>query len=72
MKAYRWLALGTALLITLCEVLVFSSEAAPVPQTQPDGAPATDRNGRCMLGSVGGATSLYWAVANARNPQRVR
>lgn len=72
MKAYRWLALGAALLITLCEVLVFNSEAAPVAQKQAEGASAANRNGTCAGGSVGSIASLYWAAANARNPQRVR
>lgn len=42
MKSYRWLPLIAALLITLCEVLVFGSQAAHVPQQQANVAPSTD------------------------------
>lgn len=34
MKTYRWLTLVAALLITLCEVLVFNSQAARGAQKQ--------------------------------------
>jgi hypothetical protein len=34
MKSYRWLTLIAALLITLCEVLVFRSQAAQAPTKQ--------------------------------------
>ena len=34
MKTYQWLILVAALLITLCEVLIFNSQAARAPQTQ--------------------------------------
>ncbi len=34
MKSYRWLTLIAALLITLCEVLVFRSQVAQAPTKQ--------------------------------------
>jgi len=42
MKTYGWLALVVALLITLCEVLVFNSEVTHAPQQQANVAAATD------------------------------
>jgi hypothetical protein len=42
MKTYEWLILVTALLITLCEVLIFNSQAAAAPQKQANLAAGTD------------------------------
>ncbi len=42
MKTYQWLILFAALLITLCEVLIFNSQAARAPQTQANIAAGTD------------------------------
>ena len=42
MKTYEWLILGAALLITVCEVLIFNSQAAAAPQKQANVAAATD------------------------------
>jgi len=74
-KTYRWLTLVAALLITLCEVLVFNSQAARAPQKQANVAAATDvGSGTDTHLSLVGIASLYWAVAasDARSPERVR
>jgi hypothetical protein len=42
MKSYRWLTLIAALLITVCEVLVFKSQADQAPQKQANVAAGTD------------------------------
>jgi hypothetical protein len=42
MKTYEWLTLVAALLITLCEVLVFDSQAGRAPQRQANVAATTD------------------------------
>jgi hypothetical protein len=42
MKRYRWFILIAALLITVCEVLVFASETGHAPQDQADEAALTD------------------------------
>ena len=42
MKSYEWLILGAALLITVCEVLVFTSQAARAPLKQASVAAGTD------------------------------
>jgi len=42
MKTYEWLTLVAALLITLCEVLVFTGQTAQAPQKQANVAAATD------------------------------
>ena len=47
MKGYRWLTLIAALLITVCEVLVFSSQSAEAPNGQADVA---------AVAAVGGGT----------------
>jgi len=47
MKSYRWLTLIAALLITVCEVLVFSSQSAEAPNGQADVA---------AVAAVGGGT----------------
>ncbi len=75
MKRYEWLTLVAALLITLCEVLVFNSQAARGPQKQANVAAATDvGSGTDTQLSLVGIASLYWAVAasDARSPARVR
>jgi hypothetical protein len=41
MKTYQLLTLIAALLITVCEVLVFNSEAARAPQQRADVAAST-------------------------------
>jgi hypothetical protein len=72
-KTYRWLTLVAALLITLCEVLVFNSQAARAPQKQANVATDVGSGTDTHLSLVGIA-SLYWAVAasDARSPERVR
>jgi hypothetical protein len=42
MKTYEWLILVAALLITVCEVLIFTSQAAGGPQKQANVAVGTD------------------------------
>jgi len=42
MKTYEWLILFAALLITVCEVLIFTSQAAGAPQKQASVAVGTD------------------------------
>ena len=45
MKTYEWLILVAALLITVCEVLIFTSQAAGAPQKQANVAVGTDVGG---------------------------
>jgi hypothetical protein len=45
-KSYRWLTLIAALLITLCEVLVFKSQATQGPYKQADVAVGAEVDGR--------------------------
>jgi hypothetical protein len=72
-KTHRWLTLAAALLITLCEVLVFNSESARGPQKLADAGAVTDvGRGRETRRSPAGAASVYWEAAEARGPQRVR
>jgi hypothetical protein len=74
-KTYRWLTLVAALLITVCEVGVFNSQAARAPQKQATAAAAADGgSGTDTHLSLAGIASLYWAVAasDARSPDRVR
>jgi hypothetical protein len=42
MKSYQWFTLLAALLITVCEVLVFTSESGEAPQQQASSAALTD------------------------------
>jgi hypothetical protein len=42
MKSYRWLTLIAALLITVCEVLVLTSQTDQVRQRQGNGAAVAD------------------------------
>ena len=42
MKSYQWLTLIAALLITLCEVLLFESQSAQAPQKLASVAAGTD------------------------------
>jgi hypothetical protein len=42
MKSYRWITLFAALVITVCEILVFESQAAQTPQRQASVVAATD------------------------------
>jgi hypothetical protein len=52
MKSYRWITLVAALVITVCEILVFESQAAQTPQRQANaGGAATDaESGRHTAG----------------------
>lgn len=72
MKTHRWLTLVAALLITLCEVLVFNSQSARGPQKQANVADVG--SGADTHLSLAGIASLSWAVAasEARSPERVR
>lgn len=75
MKTHRWLTLLAALLITLCEVLVFNSQSARGPENQANTGAATDvGNGRQARWSLAGIGSIYWAAAasDTQGPQRVR
>lgn len=74
MKRYEWLTLVAALLITLCEVLVFNSQAARGSQKQANGAAPDVGSGTDTHLPLVGIASLYWAVAasDARSPERVR
>lgn len=42
MKSYRWITLIAALLITVCEILVFQSQSAQTPQGQASVGAPTD------------------------------
>ena len=46
MKSYRWLTLVAALLITLCEVLVFKSQATQASYKQANVAVGADVDSR--------------------------
>jgi hypothetical protein len=51
MKSYRWITLIAALVITVCEILVFNSQAAQTPQRQASVGAATDaESGRHTAG----------------------
>jgi len=72
-KTYRWLTLTAALLITLCEALVFTSQSGRVPDSQANAGAVTDvGTGREISRSPAGAASIYWEAAEARTPRRVR
>ena len=71
MKTYRWLTLVAALLITLGELLVFTSESGRDPQQQADVLAATG-SGTGARGSLAGIASVYWAASGAESPERVR
>jgi hypothetical protein len=72
-KSYRWLPLAAALLITLCEVLVFDSQSGRAPEEQANAGAVTDvGSGRETRGSAAGAASIYREAAQARSPRRVR
>lgn len=73
MKTYRWLALGAALLITVCEVLLFDTQAGRDPQQHVSAAaaPQADNNSDRHR-SAGESASVYWAAAEAHSPARIR
>jgi hypothetical protein len=51
MKSYRWITLLAALVITVCEILVFESQAAQTPQRQAGVGAAIDaQSGRHTAG----------------------
>jgi len=55
MKSYRWITLIAALVITVCEILVFESQAAQTPQRQASvGPPQTLRAASIRPASSGG------------------
>jgi hypothetical protein len=72
-KTHRWLTLAAALLITLCEVLVFNSQSGRAPEAQANAGAVTyvGRGGETRR-SPAAAASIYWEAAEARGPQRVR
>ena len=73
MKSHRWLPVAAALLITLCEVLVFNSQSGRAPAEQANAGAATDvGRGREIRRSPAGAASIYREAAEARSPRRVR
>lgn len=45
MKRYRWLIFLAALLITVCDVVLFSIELPPTPQKQASGAAVANVGG---------------------------
>jgi len=55
-KTQRWMTLTAAVLITLCEVLLFSSQSARVPEMQAKTAASSQ--------PFAGAASIYRAVAS--------
>ena len=72
-KSHRWLPLAAALLITLCEVLVFNSQSGRPPEEQANAGAVTDvGRGREIRQSPAGAASIYREAAEARSPRRVR
>lgn len=75
MKTYRWLTLIAALLITLCEVLVFNSQSASGSEKRANAGAVTDvGSGRQTRRSLAGVAPIYWAAAasDTRSPQRER
>jgi hypothetical protein len=72
-KSYRWLPLAAALLITLCEVLVFDSQSGRAPEEHAHAGAVTDvgRGGETRR-SAAGAAAIYREAAQARSPRRVR
>lgn len=72
-KTHRWLTLAAALLITLCEVLVFNSQSARGPERQANAGAATKvGSGRETRRSLAAAATIYWEAADAQSPRRVR
>jgi hypothetical protein len=74
-KTHRWLTLAAALLITLCEVLIFNSQSAREPERQANAGAATDAGGgRQMRRSPARTASIYWAAvaSETQSPKRVR
>ena len=72
MKIHRWLTLAAALLITLCEVLVFNSQSARGPEEK------TDAGGVTHVGSSKGtrrslavAAGIQWANSAVRTRRGV-
>jgi hypothetical protein len=74
-RTYRWLTLVAALLITLCEVLVFNSQSASGSEKRANAGAVTDvGSGRQTRRSLAGVASIYWtaAASDTRSPQRDR
>jgi hypothetical protein len=73
-KTYRWVTLVAAVVITLCEVLVFNGQTGGGrSQEQADIAAATDVGSDTSTHpSRARIASLYWAAAGAVTPKRVR
>jgi hypothetical protein len=72
-KTYRWLTLVAALLITVCEVVLFSSQVAKRPlKPSSVGAAVDTDSGTGTHRSFSAIASLYWAAARAQTPPRVR
>jgi hypothetical protein len=74
MKTHRWLTLAAALLITLSEVVIFTSQSARVPESQANAAAASEvGRGTGRHQPHAEAASIYRAVASGtRSAQRVR
>ena len=63
-KTHRWLTLAAALLITLCEVLLFNSQSTRERGSQADAGVVTDvHSGQHTSRSPARAASNYWAAA---------
>jgi hypothetical protein len=72
-KSHRWLPLAAALLITLCEVLVFDSQSGRAPEEQASAAAVNEvGRGRELRRSPAVAATNYREAAQARSPRRVR
>jgi hypothetical protein len=72
-KTYRWFTLVAALLITVCEVVLFSSQVAERPPKHASVGAAVDTgSGTGTHRPLSAIASFYWAAADAETPQRVR
>jgi hypothetical protein len=73
-KTHRWLTLSAALLITLSEVAIFTSQSARVPDSPANTAAVTDvGRGKGTHRPHAEPASIYRAVAaGTRSAQRVR
>jgi hypothetical protein len=73
-KTYRWLTLVAAVVITLCEVLVFNGQAGGGrSQEQADIAAATNVGSDTSTHpSRARIASVYWAASGVATPKRVR
>jgi hypothetical protein len=72
-KIHRWLTLAAALLITLCEVLVFDSQSARGPEDHTHTVGATDGgSSKGTRRSLAVAAGIHWADSAMRTRRGVR